>query len=244
MQPLGRDVGEVRRQERERDLDLGVVDAAADSLDDGGDDDADQRSRRRSSSTNARPRAPTEKWPVFAAVSAIENATRPTPSLTRLSASRIVRSRSGAEVRPITRGRADRVGRAEDRAEQERTARAERGDDAQTMPATAKIVAAVRPDREQEDRDPVPAHLERRGQERRRVEERRQEAVEDDLRRQPDRLDAGREADHEPGEHEVARRRHARPARERDARDHGDRDGEPDENLGGHHPIVLCPSGP
>ena len=46
--------------------------------------------------------SPTEKLPCVAAVTATENATSPMPSLTRLSPSRIVRSRSGAELVLIT----------------------------------------------------------------------------------------------------------------------------------------------
>ena len=53
------------------------------------------------SCTNFSTPSPTEYVPRSTAVSAIENATRPMPSLTRLSASRIVRSFAGADVEPM-----------------------------------------------------------------------------------------------------------------------------------------------
>src|SRR5436190_960049 len=100
-------------------------------------------------------------------------------------------------------------------------------------------------DREQEDREPVLAHLARRGEERSRVEERGQEAEEDDVRGKVDLLDAGHDADDEAREDEVARRGDARPARERRAQDDGGGEGEPDEQRAteargdeGHPPRV------
>ena len=122
-------------------------------------------------------------------MSAIENATRPTPSLTRLSASRIVRSFVGAERRADHGGRAHRIGRAEHGAEHEGAARAERRDRRPGDAADGEERRRGQAEREQQDREPVLAHLARRGEERGRVEERRQEAEEDDVRRQPDLLD-------------------------------------------------------
>jgi hypothetical protein len=89
--------------------------------------------------------SPAEKCPWVAAVTVIETATRPMPSLTRLSLSRIARSRTGASLRPITVVALTGSVGASTAPRTNADAPLSAATSPQAMPPTAKIVVAVRP---------------------------------------------------------------------------------------------------
>ena len=172
------------------------------------------------------PAAPsvTEKLPRVAAVHRDREGDEPMPSFTRLSLSRIVRSRDGAAGLPITvvalTGSVGAQHRTEDERRRPHRARRRR---AHATPPTTTELAARQSEGEYENLAPVRPRLERSRLEGGRVEQRRGESR---RRRRRAAVGSARYRDRtgsEAGEHEIDRRRNARRA-------------------GGAHPPSVCRS--
>ena len=95
------------------------------------------------------------------------------------------------------------------------------------------------PDRKEADRPDVRAQVAERGEEGRAVEERRQEDDENEVGRQLEVRDAGREAGCQPAEHEQDRIRHLHERREREQRRDRSEEREEDERI-----VVVDPHEP